>query len=210
MTAPWARVSLGLGTRVLIVGYDPWARAGLAAVLGEEPGLEVVGQASRLTDWQAYQPDVVLWEVGEDSPDLEALEPPVLALLESESQAAAWLARGARGVLLRDSEPQMLAAAIQALAQGLVVLTPELARLWPFEPQSNDLEAQPPLEPLTERELEVLQLLALGLSNKAIARRLEFSEHTAKFHVASILGKLGVQSRTEAVVRAARLGLVML
>jgi two-component system nitrate/nitrite response regulator NarL len=118
--------------------------------------------------------------------------------------------RGARGVLLRDSEPQVLAAAIQALAQGLVVLAPELARLWPLESQSNDLEAEAPLEPLTERELEVLQLLALGLSNKAIARRLEISEHTAKFHVASVLGKLGAQSRTEAVVRAAQLGLVML
>lgn len=205
----WLRRGLGLaslGTRVLIVGDDPWARAGLAAALGEEPGLEVVGQLSSLAEWWAYQPDVVLWEVGEDSTDLEALEPPVLVLVESESQATAWLARGARGVLLRDSEPEMLTAAIRALARGLVVIAPELT----LEPQSSDLEAEPPLEPLTERELEVLQLLALGLSNKAIARRLEISERTAKFHVASILSKLGVHSRTEAVVRAARLGLVML
>lgn len=205
----WLRRGLGLaslGTRVLIVGDDPWARAGLAAALGEEPGLEVVGQLSSLAEWWAYQPDVVLWEVGEDSTDLEALEPPVLVLVESESRATAWLARGARGVLLRDSEPEMLTAAIRALARGLVVIAPELT----LEPQSSDLEAEPPLEPLTERELEVLQLLALGLSNKAIARRLEISERTAKFHVASILSKLGVHSRTEAVVRAARLGLVML
>ncbi|WP_220452321.1 response regulator transcription factor [Calidithermus roseus] len=194
---------------MLIVGDDPWARAGLAAALGEESGLEVVGQLSSLAEWWVYQPDVVLWEVGEDSADLEALEPPVLVLVESESQAAAWLAHGARGVLLRDSEPEMLTAAIRALARGLVVIAPELTELT-LKPQGNDLEAEPPLEPFTERELEVLRLLALGLSNKAIARRLEISERTTKFHVASILSKLGVHSRTEAVVRAARLGLVML
>ncbi len=195
---------------MLIFSEDPWARAGLAAALRGEAGLEVVGQLGGPDGWQAYAPDVVLWEAGESRPDLEALEPPVLALVGHEAQATAWLAAGARGVLWRDSEPEALSAALRALAQGLVVLAPDLAEPLRPGPRDPEGEAEPPLEPLTERELEVLRLLAAGLSNKAIARRLEFSEHTAKFHVASILGKLGVQSRTEAVVRAARLGLVML
>jgi DNA-binding NarL/FixJ family response regulator len=89
----------------------------------------------------------------------------------------------------------------------LIALDPALADV--VQP-SRDLLPQPPAEELTPRELEVLQLLAEGLSNKAIAYRLDISEHTVKFHVNAILGKLSAQSRTEAVVQATRLGLIIL
>jgi DNA-binding NarL/FixJ family response regulator len=93
------------------------------------------------------------------------------------------------------------------VALGLASLDPALAAAL-IPPQ--DQAPTPPAEELTPRELEVLRLVAQGLPNKAIAQRLEISEHTVKFHVNAILGKLGVQSRTEAVVHATRLGLILL
>ena len=113
------------------------------------------------------------------------------------------------GLLLRDIEPEALLATVQAVARGLVVLDPELAA--ELLPEADEPGAvAPPAEALTPRELEVLQLLAEGLANKAIARRLDISDHTVKFHVNAIMGKLNAQSRTEAVVRATRLGLIIL
>lgn len=192
--------------RVLIVSDDPWARAGLAAQLREEAGLEVVGQAASDQDFSLYQPEVVLWDLPPGT-TWEEVEVPIVALIAEETRLAQVLAAGARGVLLREAEPEALVAALQAAARGLVVTEPGLVR--ELIPDPGELE-QPPPSDLTPRELEVLQLLAAGLSNKAIARRLDVSEHTAKFHVASILGKLGVESRTEAVVRAAQAGLILL
>lgn len=193
--------------RVLIVSDDPWARAGLAGLLAEEPGIEVVGQVDSEADFALHQPEVLLWDLGPGLADWRDLDIPIVALVAEEPQGARVLSVGARAVLLRESNPELLGAALVAAARGLVVLEPTLlAHLIPT-PHPDDLLLS---EPLTERELEVLQLLALGLSNKAIAQRLEISEHTAKFHVAQILGKLGVESRTEAVVRAVQLGLVLL
>ena len=107
----------------------------------------------------------------------------------------------------RTASAVRLEATIHAVAQGLAVIEPELlADVWPAGPPvESDLA-----EELTPRELEVLQLLAEGLANKAIAQRLTISEHTVKFHVNAIMSKLGAQSRTAAVVRATRLGLIML
>lgn len=192
---------------MLIVSDDPWARAGLAGLLAEEPGIEVVGQVDSEADFALHQPEVLLWDLGPGLADWRDLDIPIVALVAEEPQGARVLSVGARAVLLRESNPELLGAALVAAARGLVVLEPTLlAHLIPT-PHPDDLLLS---EPLTERELEVLQLLALGLSNKAIAQRLEISEHTAKFHVAQILGKLGVESRTEAVVRAVQLGLVLL
>ena len=121
--------------------------------------------------------------------------------------AASIWAAGARGLLLRTSSPAGLAAALTAVAQGLAVLDPELTAA--VSPVRDS--APPPLNvDLTPREQEVLQLLAEGLPNKAIADKLGISEHTAKFHINSILGKLSARSRTEAVTRATRLGLIVL
>ncbi|MBF6594833.1 MAG: response regulator transcription factor [Thermaceae bacterium] len=197
-------------TRVLIVSDDPWSRAGLAALLGGEEGLELVGQTGNDGDFSVYEADVLLWDLSLGDGDFVDLNIPVLVLVSDENRATQMLSGGAKGVLLRASEPEVLSAALQAVARGLVIVEPALLNLILPEPSQAELEPTPLTEELTARELEVLHLLAAGLSNKAIAGRLEFSEHTAKFHVAQILNKLGVESRTEAVVRAAQLGLILL
>lgn len=216
--------------RVLLVGDDPLARGGLAFLLSGEPGLEVVAQADPAGAAAAvahHDPDVAVWDLGADwlgwldrlgdVGDVGDGGPPALALLLDEEPAAATadaaaaaataaINAGARGLLSRDASAGQLAAALRALARGLLVfdddLLPSLLRPRPAP------QVQP--EPLTPRELEVLQLVAQGLSNRRIAERLGISEHTAKFHVNSIVGKLGAHTRTDAAIRAARLGLVLL
>lgn len=199
--------------RVWVIAEDPWARAGLTALLSSQEGLEVLGQSSSQVEAPADPPDAIVWDFGaEGRKNLETLSSlseagtPVLALLDDETEAAQIISAGARGVLFREDEPETLSAAVRALAQGLMVLEPRLSTLI----AAPDGEPQPLSEALTPRELQVLHRLSEGLSNKQIAKRLEVSEHTAKFHVASILSKLGVESRTEAVVRAAQLGLILL
>jgi two-component system nitrate/nitrite response regulator NarL len=207
--------------RVLVVASDPLARAGLAALLAGQPGCTLAGQLSGSDDLPSqaavYRPDVVLWDLGWDpAPDLEdsllqidglAEEGlPVIALLAEEAQAAEVWASGARGLLLRDAGVESLLAALQAVSRGLAVFDPSLA-LSPLPARDPALALT---EDLTPRETEVLQLMADGLTNKAIAQRLGISDHTVKFHVNAILGKLGAQSRTEAVVRATQLGLLLL
>jgi len=129
------------------------------------------------------------------------------------------LPTGVRAVLPRNVTRGELIAAIEAVAAGLFVVHPAADLLPALRPREPDVgpgsNVVPPLnpqlvEPLTRREVEVLQLLAGGLSNKEIAARLNISEHTAKFHVASIMSKLGATSRTEAVTLGIRHGLVML
>jgi DNA-binding NarL/FixJ family response regulator len=120
------------------------------------------------------------------------------------------LRAGARAVLPSDVPPDQLLAALEAAAAGLIVVHPaEVNAMFPAtEPASRTIAEL--AEPLTPRENEVLQMLASGLANKEIAARLVISEHTVKFHVASILGKLGAASRTEAVSLGIRRGLVLL
>jgi DNA-binding NarL/FixJ family response regulator len=117
------------------------------------------------------------------------------------------VAAGAKGALPRHPDPAPLTAAVSAVSVGLVVIDPVFpTTVQPVRSGPPDL----PAEEMTPREIEVLQLLAEGLSNKQIAQQLGISEHTVKFHVDAILGKLGAHSRTEAVTRAARLGLIVL
>ncbi len=204
--------------RVLVVGSDPLARAGLAALLADQPGCLVTGQIAGDADaadmLDIYTPDVVVWDLGWDVS--AALEPlgdvreagmAVVALLpDGEHVSDTWIA-GARGLLLRNASVEKLSAALIAVARGLAVVDPALGvALF----AARDRATAPPAETLTPRELQVLQFIAEGLPNKTIAARLHISEHTVKFHVNAILGKLGAQSRTEAVVRASRLGLVIL
>lgn len=204
--------------RVLICATDLLARVGLAALLAEQPGLLVVGQLAPTDDLgkglAIFQPDLLLWDMGwSTQATLEALSalteegPPVLALLDDEAAVADVWGAGARGMLPRNAPGAVLAAALHALAHDLVVLHPTLVAGAPLptNPASASL-----LEPLTTRELDVLHWLAQGLSNKLIARQLSISEHTVKFHLNAILGKLGAQSRTDAVVRATRAGLIKL
>lgn len=201
------------GQQILIVGSDPLARGGLAHLLGELPGIEGVqvdsGQVSApLTDRAA----AALLDAGPTAtPDLDPVRSlaaalPVLVLAASTDVAADAFAAGARSVLPRDVSRAQLAAAIRAVIDGLVVID----AMWASTLLRTRRAREASAEPLTRRELEVLQLLADGLSNKGIAARLHVSEHTAKFHVNAILTKLGAQGRTDAVVRGARLGLVVL
>lgn len=201
-----------MAVRLLLVGDDPLARAGLAALLAGRADLTLAGETD--TDVApasiaAAGPDVVLWDLGVAGGAADTLAAaaiaPVLALAADAADAAEALRAGVRGVLLRGATSDALAAALVAVARGLAVLEGPLAAEW-LRPPDAPLAA----EGLTPREREVLSLLAEGLANKAIAARLAISEHTAKFHVNAILGKLGVESRAEAIVRAARLGLVAL
>jgi len=201
--------------RVLILADDPLARAGLAALLGSAPTIAVTGQSGSDVDiaalLAAFQPDAVVWDLGW-SPDsqvavlsrfVEEHTTPVVALLATPSLAGAVRAVGVRGLLPRSASGAHMAAALSAVVQGLLVFDETLLPA----PLSTDIEL---VEPLSSRELEVLRHLAEGLSNKEIARTLGISENTIKFHVNAILGKLGAQSRTEAVVRATRAGLLLL
>lgn len=199
--------------RVLIVSHDQLSRAGLAALLDGQPGVSVVGQAQggedigRLLD--VYSPDALVWDVAWDTAESMAAlallpedPPPVLALSTTESQAAQAKAAGARGLLSRDAGAAAIAAALQALVHGFRVEDPAATGPAPGVASPSPL--------LTPREMEVLRLLAEGLPNKGLASRLSVSEHTVKFHVNSIMGKLNAQSRTEAVTRATRLGILPL
>jgi DNA-binding NarL/FixJ family response regulator len=187
-------------------------------MLNDQRGLMVVGQlpagpelSERL---DAYRPDAVVWDLGWDPSatlesivELREVGTPVVVLLPNESLAREAWASGVRGLLLRDTDGPILAMALRAAAKGLTVLAPELAAV--ARPSTGGGTA-PPVEALTPREQDVLHLLAQGLPNKAIAQRLGVTEHTVKFHLNAILGKLGAQSRTEAVVLAARMGLIPL
>jgi DNA-binding NarL/FixJ family response regulator len=211
-------------TRILVIADDPLARAGLAAVLDVQPACAVVGQIAAQADLaaevEAARPDVVLWDLGWNPETMltrlvELAEelPPVVALapLDGEMErfaAEAWQA-GAAGLLPRAASAETMAAALAAAARQLVVLERGIARQMVALPIAG-APGERLMETLTPRELEVLHLLAEGLPNKAIARHLGISDHTVKFHVNAIMGKLGAQSRTDAVVRATRLGLVLL
>ena len=204
--------------RVLVVAGDPLARVGLAALLGDQPGWAIAGQIAGDSDisdaLDTYRPDAVVWDLGWDTApaldllaDLEEDRAPVVVLLPDQTHAAEARAAGARGLLLRDVEVASLVAALAAVVHGLTVQDQSMSSQG-LPGRERELPA--PATDLTPRELEVLQHLAEGLPNKAIAGRLNISEHTVKFHVNSIMGKLGAQSRTEAVTLATRLGLILL
>ena len=210
--------------RVFIVAASPLIRGGLQSMLADSR-FDIVGSVADLETNSAQlvdvEPDVVLVEAAADAQEelLNALEDAELAeeypvIVLSEPPKTAWLSKalraGVRAVLPRDVAPEQLRAALEAASAGLVIIHPsELdtvfsATVGPSAPLDELLE------PLTRREREVLQMLAAGLANKEIAARLAISDHTVKFHVASILGKLGASTRTEAVSAGIRRGLVML
>jgi len=214
--------------RVLVAAAFPTVRAGLAAVLRGEPGIEVAGEAASADQLVALaaslQPHAVLAELESADDDMtEAVwqiagssqAPGTVVVCDAtERWAIDALRAGVRGVLPRDASGGELAAAVQAAANGLVVLDAATIRpLLPRESISVSGAAVPSTgmsDVLTPRELEVLRLLSEGLGNKMISRRLGISEHTVKFHVGAIMAKLNAGSRTEAVTVAARRGLIWL
>jgi two-component system nitrate/nitrite response regulator NarL len=212
--------------RVLIVADDALARAGLATLLADQDTLDVVGRVGGSDDpapaERALRPDVVLWDLGWDADTALARlaesipGTPIAVLATGDEEAQEGWRAGAQGLLRREAEPSQIAAALVAVARGFLVIDAGYRALLgapqlPHAPMPwSQEEETAPLEDLTARERDVLRLLAEGLPNKTIAQRLDISEHTVKFHVNAILGKLSVSSRTEAVVRATRLGLIFL
>jgi two-component system nitrate/nitrite response regulator NarL len=193
--------------RVAVVAEDPLVRAGLVSLLGFESGFSVAVQSGAL-DVAALENDaeLTLWDVGARRAEYGVLErTPTLALVRDEDSALNALRAGALGVLLRSLDSERIVLALRAIASGLGVVEHSLLR-------GLVVTRGAPQEALTltPREAEVLGLMAEGLSNKLIADRLKISDHTAKFHVTSILNKLGAETRTEAVVLAARRGFLML
>lgn len=209
--------------RTLVVADSPLARAGLAALLEGSDKINIVGSVSDETDLvdtvAIYRPDVILWDmVWEPLAALERVaelgdSACVIALAADHGTALeaapALLGAGVKGILLQSASSEAIAAAIFATSQGLLILDRGVsASMHPNNGGTDDNGGL--IEQLTTRELEVVALIAEGLPNKSIALKLGISEHTVKFHVNAILTKLSAQSRTEAVVRATRLGLITL
>ena len=208
----------GMAIRILIADDHEVVRQGLRTFLELDPELEIVGEAAdgreavRLA--HRLRPDVVLMDllmpeldgiaatrlIRQELPDTEVVA--LTSVLEDDKVVGAVRA-GAIGYLLKDTRAQELRQAIKAAAAGQVQLAPRAAaRLM------REVVAPERPEALSEREMEVLRMLARGLANKEIARDLSIAEKTVKSHVSSILGKLGLQSRTQAALYAGRIGLV--
>jgi DNA-binding NarL/FixJ family response regulator len=212
----------GSEIRVVVVAPALAVRAGLRALLGALERVHVTGEATSLADLSPVPAGIdvlVLADEGNAAAGLgQAMQADpdsaVLLLVTGELQAArriAELPARAWGILPLEASSEELAAAVYALAEGLFVGAPGLARqLFARRSSQQTVEAEALVEPLTEREAEVLQLLAQGLANKQIAATLGISEHTVKFHTSAIYAKLGAASRTEAVRLGVQKGLIIL
>ncbi len=183
--------------RIGLLARPPWAAAGLAAELGPGPAsapweLRAMAQPQPADAYLLHEPDAVLWAA------LPARLPAVALGGEAPRD------EGSRplGLLAAGADVPRIRAALAAVLAGLSVQDPARERLRTTLPDGADAE------PLTERELQVLELMAKGLTNRDIGGVLGISAHTAKFHVAQVLAKLGVASRAEAVGVALRLGLI--
>jgi NarL family two-component system response regulator LiaR len=209
---------------VLIVDDHEIVRKGVRTLLDTEPGIEVLSEASNgreaVQKALSLKPDVILMDLV--MPELSGIDAIrqitsqhpgarilVLTSFSTDDKLFPSLEAGALGYLLKDASPTDLITAIRRVAEGQSTLTPSVARrlLREFSPDDS---TWPPVEQLTERETEVLKLLAIGLSNEDLAGRLFISEATARTHVSNILGKLNLSNRTQAALYALRYGLASL
>lgn len=190
--------------RVVVVSSAPLVRAGLRTILGAFDDLDVT--EADPSGLRALNAEVMLCDGSTPDMDerLAAAEVPALVLVRDAAGAADALASGARGVLARTAAPRRMHAALHAIAEAEIVIDDAFADTLLRHPRA-EVEM---IEPLTVREREVLRLLASGQTNKEIGQRLGVTDHTIKFHVNGILGKLGAATRTEAVVEAARRGII--
>jgi DNA-binding NarL/FixJ family response regulator len=207
-----------MAIRIVIADDHSVVRQGLRMFLALDEELEVVGEAQNgaeaLELAHKLKPDVVLMDllmpvmdgitaigaIRREVPEVEVIA--LTSVLEDASVVGA-VKTGAIGYLLKDTQADELRRAIKAAAEGQVQLAPQAAARLLREVRTPESP-----EALTERETDVLRLLAMGRANKEIARELDIGEKTVKTHVSNILGKLGVQSRTQAALHAVRTGLV--
>jgi DNA-binding NarL/FixJ family response regulator len=212
-----------MAIRLLLVDDEQLVRRGFRAILSREDGIEVVGEAENgggaVEASARLNPDVVLIDVR--MPGMDGLEATrrivngegaprvvVLTTFDNDEYVYEALRAGASGFLLKDAPEDRLIAAVRVAADGGSMFAPSVTRTLIEAFAGSSREARPSqADELTEREREVLRLLARGLSNAEIASVLVVSEHTAKTHIANILGKLGLRSRTQAVVFAYEHGL---
>lgn len=209
--------------RVFIVALAPMLQVGLRTIL-TTGDMQVVGEASVPAELAAVDLagiDVIVLSEEALLEDLQRIfgenRTPALVVLSSNNQRLVMLLNALSprgwGVVPADASTAQLQAAVAAAAQGLTALPTALAEQL-LEQRAvvelSDIDTTSPDEALTAREREVLELLSQGLPNKLIARRLQISEHTVKFHVSSIYAKLGATSRTDAVSRGVRRGLITL
>lgn len=205
--------------KILIVDDHPIVRDGLNAILGTQKDFQVIGEAGNgeeaVKQVEQLKPDVILMDLEMPVVDgiealkrLTALNPEVqvivLTVFDTDERILTSVQAGARGYLLKDAPREKIFSAIRIVSQGGSLIHPlVISKL--MERAGKENAGQ---EGLTERELEVLQLLGQGLLNKQIAGQLLISERTVKFHVSSILGKLGAGNRTEAVSMAIHQGIL--
>ena len=210
---------------VLVVDDHPLLRDGLAALLGAQPDLRLLGEAAdgeeAIACYQRLQPDVVLMDMRMPvMSGLEALQvlsrqeqlPPtiILTTFDDDQLVLAGLKAGAKGYLLKDVTLAQLVGAIRTVADGGSLVQPAVTQrlLSGLEHMRNEFVSLDRPDPLTDRETEILRLMASGFSNKEIANSLGVAEGTIKNHVSNILSKLGVRDRTRAVLKAFELQLV--
>jgi DNA-binding NarL/FixJ family response regulator len=216
-----------MSIRVLVADDQSMVRAGLRMLLSGEEDIEVVAEASNgleaVEKSARFDPNIVLMDIR--MPELDGLEATrrilaaddnarvlILTTFDLDEYVYEAIRAGASGFLLKDVQPAQLVDAIRVVAAGEALLAPTVTRrlLDRFAATLPPAEQRPPpaLATLTERELEVLKLLAGGLSNAELAERLFLSETTVKSHISSVLKKLGLRDRVQAVVLAYEAGLV--
>jgi len=211
-------------TRVLVAATSAIRRGGLEAWVRRNRSLQlsgsVPGTAGLAARAREIQPDVILADIATGDRQFIATigslveeDIPVVVLIDDPEPgwAASALRAGVRAIIPRESPGEEILAATHAAVNGLVLVEAGTAQeLAKYAPSGNREDAFEHLEELSPREVEVLRWMAEGLGNKEIADRLGISDHTVKFHISSILAKLGVGSRTEAVTQGIRMGLVLL
>ena len=213
--------------KILIVDDHEVVRNGISAMMGRQQDFEVVGEAQNgleaTAKAQELQPDVVLMDlrmpqldgveamrrIRANSPDIKFI---VLTTYDSDEYIFDAIEAGAKGYLLKDASREELFQAVRAVHRGESLIEPGVAaRVLDRLVQLSRLAQQPsPAEVLSEREREVLKLIASGTPNKVIATTLSISESTVKTHVANIFQKLDVNQRTEAVTKAMSMGIIKL
>jgi DNA-binding NarL/FixJ family response regulator len=216
-----------MSIRVLLADDQALVRSGFRMILEARPEIEVVGEAEdgveAMEATRRLLPDVILMDIR--MPNVDGVEATrrlvargtesrilILTTFDLDEYVYEAIRAGASGFLLKDVRPQELVDAIHVVAKGDALLAPSITRrlLDRFAQQAPEDPAKPPpqLESLTERELEVLKLVAKGWSNAELAEKLFLSETTVKTHVSSVLRKLGLRDRVQAVVMAYEAGLV--